>query len=81
MSITPGPQKGPSSAARIDAQVKSVRRELEESRTVPLTTFQDYCTCGGFAHSMNGRDPRRPHMSWCPQRDEYNKWYDETHMN
>jgi hypothetical protein len=25
---------------------------------------------------MNGRNPARPHMSWCPQIDEYNEWYD-----
>ena len=42
-------------------------------------TFEHYCTCGGYAHSMNGRDPRRPHLDWCPQREEYNRWYDATH--
>ncbi len=25
---------------------------------------------------MNGRNPARPHMSWCPQIEEYNEWYD-----
>ena len=39
-------------------------------------TFKNYCTCGGYAHSMNGRNPRRPHMSYCPQAEEYNEWYD-----
>lgn len=41
-----------------------------------LIFFKDYCTCGGFALSLNGRDPARPHMSWCDQEDEYNEWYD-----
>ncbi len=40
-----------------------------------LTSFQNYCTCGGYAHSMNGRDKADPHMPWCPQREEYNEWY------
>lgn len=40
-----------------------------------LITFQNYCTCGGFAHHMNGRDRRQPHMSWCEQREEYAEWY------
>lgn len=44
-----------------------------------LKFFKEYCSCGGFAHSMNGRNPARPHMSWCPQMEEYNEWYDALH--
>jgi len=44
-----------------------------------LTTFKHFCTCGGYASSMNGRDERRPHMHWCPQAEEYNEWYDALH--
>jgi hypothetical protein len=44
-----------------------------------LKSFKNYCMCGGFAHTMNGRDPSRPHMDWRPQRDEYNEWYDAMH--
>lgn len=36
-----------------------------------MTTFEHHCTCGGYAWRMNGRDPRQPHMSWCPQAEEY----------
>ncbi len=39
-----------------------------------LKTFKHYCSCGGTARSNN--DPRRPHLHWCPQKDEYNEWYD-----
>lgn len=40
------------------------------------TTFKNYCTCGGFAWTMNGRDPANPHMAWCPQLDEYCEWWE-----
>lgn len=40
-----------------------------------LKTFQNHCTCGGFAWSINGRNPANPHMNWCPQKDEYHQWY------
>ena len=40
-------------------------------------TYDSYCTCGGYAWSMNGRDPKQPHMGWCPQYDEHAKWYKE----
>lgn len=39
-----------------------------------LKSFKDYCTCGGYAHSINGRNPRRPHMTWCPQAAEYEEY-------
>lgn len=41
-----------------------------------LKYFKNLCTCGGFAWKMNGRNPARPHMSYCPQLEEYNEWYD-----
>lgn len=40
-----------------------------------LKSFENYCTCGGYAHSMNGRDPANPHMTWCAQKQEYDEWY------
>jgi len=44
-----------------------------------LKSFKQPCTCGGYAHSVNGRKPADPHMSWCPQREQYNEWYRLTH--
>ena len=41
-----------------------------------LKSFKNCCNCGGSAWTMNGRNPARPHMSWCPQIEEYNEWYD-----
>jgi DNA-binding ferritin-like protein len=41
-----------------------------------LKSFKNYCNCGGAHWNMNGRNPARPHMSWCPQIEEYNEWYD-----
>jgi len=40
-----------------------------------ITSFKHFCTCGGFAWTMNGRDPASPHLSWCPQRQEYAAWW------
>jgi len=45
----------------------------EEAKT--LATFENECTCGGFAWQMNGRPQEQPHMNWCPQYDEYGDWY------
>lgn len=39
-----------------------------------LKSFKNYCNCGGFAPSMNGRDPEQPHMSWCAQYEEWQEW-------
>lgn len=33
--------------------------------------FEQYCTCGGYAWRLNGRDPLSPHMDWCPQKPEF----------
>ena len=40
-----------------------------------LKSFERYCTCGGFAWAMNGRPESDPHMSWCPQKPQYDEWY------
>lgn len=39
-----------------------------------LTTFDAYCSCGGYAYELNGRNPRDPHTDWCPQREQYAEW-------
>jgi len=39
-----------------------------------LRRFDHYCTCGGHAAGMNGRDPEDPHMTWCPQRPQWMEW-------
>lgn len=39
-----------------------------------LTRFKNYCTCGGYAPSMNGRDRCNPHLNYCPQREEFKEW-------
>ena len=39
-----------------------------------MSSFRNYCMCGGYAWSMNGRDPENPHMDWCPQKEEYIHW-------
>lgn len=44
-----------------------------------LKSFKHYCTCGGFAWTMNGRPQEQPHMEWCPQRDEYTEWRAALH--
>lgn len=41
-----------------------------------LKSFTNRCTCGGYAWTMNGRNPARPHLYWCPQEKEYNEWFD-----
>lgn len=50
--------------------------KMTKEQALALKSFDHYCTCGGFAHSMNARDPRRPHMDWCPQKEQYNAWFD-----
>jgi len=44
-----------------------------------LVTFQNYCTCGGHAWSMNGRPQSQPHMDWCPQFTEYAERWKAMH--
>jgi len=51
----------------------------EEAKT--LKRFDNHCTCGGYAWSMNGRSESNPHMSWCPQKSQYDEWYATLHDN
>jgi hypothetical protein len=44
-----------------------------------LKSFDDYCICGGFAWSQNGRPESNPHMTWCPQKKQYGEWYKALH--
>jgi hypothetical protein len=44
----------------------------EEAKS--LKTFKYYCTCGGYAANMNGRDKRHPHLDYCPQLEEFERW-------
>jgi hypothetical protein len=44
-----------------------------------LKSFKNFCTCGGYAWSMNGRPEQQPHMEWCPQFYEYAEWYKAMH--
>ncbi|NBP02678.1 MAG: hypothetical protein EBU90_21675 [Proteobacteria bacterium] len=46
---------------------------LEEAKN--LKTFKNLCNCGGYT-TFNGRTRARPHMDYCPQKEEYNEWYD-----
>jgi len=48
-----------------------LRREAEGMGYVAPVSFANSCTCGGYAHSMNGRNAMQPHISWCPQYMEY----------
>lgn len=46
-----------------------------------MDSFKNYCTCGGYARTMNGRPQSQPHMSWCPQYEEYAKWWAANNKN
>lgn len=59
----------------------STQRRKGAKEAKELTRFTHSCTCGGFAHQINGRDPANPHMSWCPQREEYAEWWKALHEN
>ncbi len=48
---------------------------MTKEEALKLKTFKEYCTCGGYAWKMNGRPESHPHMDYCPQRDEYEEWY------
>lgn len=39
-----------------------------------LKTFKNYCTCGAYAKLTERANSRHPHMSWCPQREEWEEW-------
>ena len=44
-----------------------------------MTSYKNYCNCGGFAPTMNGRNPDHPHMSWCAQFEEYEERWAALH--
>jgi hypothetical protein len=45
---------------------------MTRNEALNLKSFASYCTCGGFAAgSSNDRSVHQPHMSWCPQAEEY----------
>ena len=48
---------------------------LEWCKENNIRSYQNYCTCGGYAHTMNGRNPEHPHKSWCAQYKEYEDLY------
>ena len=43
-------------------------------------SFENYCTCGGFARQV---PVSNPHTSWCPQVKEYGEWFEivQKHKN
>lgn len=55
--------------------------DMTKEEAEKLRSFDHYCTCGGFAHSMNGRPESDPHMSWCPQKLQYDEWYKAMHSD
>ena len=88
--IVTGPKKGMGTNASCQCLSNATRSQLTMlqgklgillSRIDELerTSFVNPCTCGGFAWTMNGRDEADPHMDWCPQAEEYKKWYEATH--
>ena len=44
-----------------------------------LRAFKNHCTCGGYAWHLNARNPANPHFDWCPQRHEYQEWWEALH--
>ena len=52
---------------------------MTRSEAENLKSFDHFCTCGGYAYTMNGRDPRYAHMEWCPQATQYLEWYCAMH--
>lgn len=48
---------------------------LEWLKTEGINSYKKYCNCGGYAYTMNGRDPEHPHLHWCAQFKEYEDLY------
>lgn len=48
---------------------------LEWLKSKGVNSYKEYCNCGGYAHTMNGRNPEHPHQSWCHQFREYEDLY------
>jgi len=40
-----------------------------------IKTFKYSCSCGGYAWQFNRRPESQPHLEWCPQFDEYARWF------
>jgi len=53
---------------------------VTHQEAVALRSFKNYCMCGGFAWTMNGRPERQPHMDWCQQMQEYAEWWRALHV-
>jgi len=53
--------------------------EMTKEEAEKLKAFENTCTCGGYAWSVNGRPEAQPHMAWCPQAAEYAEWYKAIH--
>jgi hypothetical protein len=47
---------------------------MTRDEALALKTFENRCTCGGYAYQMNGRERLQPHMPWCSQYREYAEW-------
>ena len=52
---------------------------MTKEEAANLKHFKNLCTCGGYAHTMNGRPVEQPHMHWCGQFAEYAEWYNALH--
>lgn len=52
---------------------------MTKQEALCLKRFEHACTCGGYAHSMNGRPASSPHLDWCPQKPQYDEWYKAMH--
>lgn len=48
---------------------------LEWCKENNTLSYKNYCNCGGYAHTMNGRSVEHPHLSWCAQFEEYEDLY------
>lgn len=48
---------------------------FEYVKSKGIKSYRNYCNCGGYAASMNGRDKEHPHKSWCAQFAEYEDLY------
>lgn len=45
---------------------------MTRDEATKMTQFKNRCTCGGSATTIsNDRPVSQPHMSWCPQYQEY----------
>ena len=49
----------------------------EYLKSKDIWSFENYCNCGGYASSMNGRNPEHPHTSWCAQSNEWEDWWEK----